>query len=181
MNRETYDSIKQSPESVPADSIGRISKNFYWYFAVCLDSEQLEELKKFGLNGTTLRFTGLMTGDVSVKTYKINKEEDGGAVVIFRGTSDSAELISARYQPVEIVLRTYEGIKIPKSALRQVDGEWGVYCMSGRLSVFKKVDSVYETDNYILVKSSGEKSSDVYIYDEIIVSGKGITDKQVIE
>ena len=63
---------------------------------------------------------------------------------------------------------------LQKTSLRLIDGELGVYIKYGNLVKFKKVDIIYETDDYILSSATEGSGSYLSLYDEIITSGKNL-------
>ena len=73
---------------------------------------------------------------------------------------------------MEIILNDYEGIRVPRKAIRfNKNNDKGVYVILGQRIMFKKIDSIYECDEYILSKIT---SDDEYIsmYDDIICEGE---------
>lgn len=63
----------------------------------------------------------------------------------------------------------YEGIKVPRKAIRFQDGK-GVYVKLGERISFKKIDVIYEGGDYVL---SSLNAGDGYLslYDDIVVEG----------
>ncbi|MPM49547.1 hypothetical protein SDC9_96277 [bioreactor metagenome] len=66
-------------------------------------------------------------------------------------------------------------------ARRVVDGVTGVYVLSGMEMTFKPIEAVYTTDSYTIVKWDPSKPGALKLYDEIILSGKGIYDGKVVQ
>ena len=100
----------------------------------------------------------------------------------------SSDFVRHRAEQVSLIKGEYEGIKVPRSAIRfrdieetvtdektgeettQVTNYRGVYVMDGEKIIFKKLDVVYEGDDYVL--SSLHADDDYLIlYDSIIVEG----------
>ena len=102
------------------------------------------------------------------------------AVVIFQSTVMDVLYLDNRYQTADVVADTYEGLRVPKEALRQVDGKWGVYTLSGAVARFKAIDWICETENAYIVEPAESQSKGLYYYDKIIVTGKDISEGKVV-
>jgi len=78
-------------------------------------------------------------------------------------------LVRHRVERVEMVSNSYEGIYVPREAIRfNAKGEKGVYVKLGQGIVFKKVDVIYEGNDYLLSANKGDAEY-VLLYDDIIV------------
>ena len=79
-----------------------------------------------------------------------------------------------------MVANRYDGVYVPREAVRfNALGEKGVYVKLGQGIVFKKLDVVYEGDNYLLSANSGDPEY-VLLYDDIIVDGISKKDEAYI-
>ncbi len=161
------------------DIVGGLVQGFEWYFAAVVDEDQAALLRD--RKSVTVRFPSLGNQSVSVSVYRVGKSEQGKAVAIFRSAVIDESYLSARQEDMDLIYDTYTGIKVPKEALRQVDGQWGVYCLVGGFSRFKPVEWVYQTDSYYLVKPAASASEGLVMYDQIIVSGKDIENDKVVK
>ena len=79
-----------------------------------------------------------------------------------------------RNEDIKIKFTNYRGIRVDKSALRLIDGVLGVYIKFGSLVKFRKVDIIYETEDYIISSATEGSGSVLSLYDEIIVQGKNL-------
>ena len=78
-----------------------------------------------------------------------------------------------------IVLETYTGLQVNSKAVRFVDGEKGVYVLSGSVVHFVPVNIIYSTDSYCIceTETTGVR---LKLYDEVIIKGKNLYDGKVI-
>ena len=76
------------------------------------------------------------------------------------------KLFQWRHQQVDIIKRTYKGIKVPKEAIRLSGGKEGVYVISGSRAVFKEVTRLFETNSFYIVKADGTDDRNLFIYDK---------------
>ncbi len=56
----------------------------------------------------------------------------------------------------------------------------GVYVITGMYAEFKRITPVYETEDYYIVRSDPTKTSNLLVFDEIIISGRNLENKKVI-
>ena len=85
-------------------------------------------------------------------------------------------------QSAQVDFASYEGIRIPAEALHIVDGEKGVYVKYGNIVYFRKIQILYQDEDFILVPEGGKVGSDneVRLYDEIITEGSGLKDEKLL-
>ena len=114
--------------------------------------------------------------------YDIRPSGSGHYLVIFQGDTNLGELLSLRRQSVEIIRATYKGIKVPVGALRMDEDQLGVFVLSGNRARFRPVEIIYETDSYVLIRSSGTATTTtVFPQDEVITKAKEIEHKKVVK
>lgn len=168
--------LNQEPK-IDEDSMGKIMDNFSWYFAAFVDTKDLNGLEEG--DTLSLRFNQV-SNDVTVTVYRI-VQDDAGNLIILQGNTVNSELLSMRKQSVEMIRNTYTGIKIPKDAVRMVNDKLGVYILSGSISRFKPITTIYEGDHYYLIKQGSTNDTGVVVGDNIIVKSKDIEDKKVVK
>lgn len=81
-------------------------------------------------------------------------------------------LVQYRTERVEIILDDFNGIKVPREAVRfNKNNEKGVYVLLGQRIAFKKVDVIYECDEYLLSAITSDTSY-ISVYEDIILNGE---------
>ena len=94
---------------------------------------------------------------------------DGQSIVILSCDSLDAALVSERVQRIELVFDDYTGLKVPREAIRFNDKkEKGVYVILGQDVQFKKIDIIYEGDDYVLSKNTSNEDY-LLLYDQILL------------
>ncbi len=179
MSVEEFDALADSAVNNDG-AIGKIVTDFEWYFACTLRNEEVSPLSEG--NTVTMQFDA--TGDllIKAKVHYIGSKTDDETVVVFKGSENLDKLILLRKQAATIILKTYEGLKVPKTALRvDEDGSIGVYVITGLYAEFKKIDPVYETRDYYIVKTDPTTTKSLLNNDIIIVGGKGLSDRKVLK
>lgn len=161
-----------------SEAIGGLVKGFEWYFAVVVPEEQASALRD--RETVSVRFPSISSQTLRVDIYDVRTEDNGQALIILRSGEMVEGYLTARQEDIEIIYNSYSGIMVPKDALRQEDGEWGVYCLVGGVTRFKPVEWIYQTDSYYLVEPAASSSKGLVMYDQIIVSGKDLEKDKVV-
>lgn len=81
-----------------------------------------------------------------------------------------SELVQHRVETVEMSVENYEGIKVPRKAIRFQGDDKGVYIKLGENVIFRKIDVIFEGDDYVISAASTD-SDYLMLYDDIIVEG----------
>jgi len=89
--------------------------------------------------------------------------------------------LTAREQDIDIVAGTYTGLKVPSQALRQQEGQWGVFILDGSVASFKPVTWQYGTESYLLVPCAPSAKEGLFRYDRVIVQGKNLADNKIVQ
>lgn len=175
----TAEDIKTAtPAAAGGNVIGSLMQEFAWYYAAVVDHDTAEALRN--RTAVSVRFPQISDQRITVTVEQI-RTEDHEAVVVLKSTDMSAQYLSARTQEIQIVLNTYTGIRVPRAALRQLEGQWGVYCLDGSVAAFKPVEWIYQTEEYYLVPSAARPAEGLYQYDKMILGAKNLADGQVMK
>lgn len=126
--------------------------------------------------------------DIPVTVYRIQKEKDAAeAVLVLSGMDITPELVTMRRQEAEVILQTYTGIRVPKSAVKienddKGNPQQGVYILTGNMSRFKPIEVLFETDTYYVVKQgTNREDTGLVAGDNIIVKARGLEDLKVVK
>lgn len=180
--------IAQTPEADDGNTLGKIVKGFSWYMAAEIPAEQAERLKVG--QALTVNFTqASMESPVTV--YAVNQEPNSDtALLVMEGTEFSSEMVSMREQPVEIIIATYTGLKVPKTAVRVQDRtdsdgkthqDTGVFILSGSIQKFKLINELFDAGDYYVVEQSATNSDMLVERDQVIVQGKNLQNNMVVK
>lgn len=175
----TISDVKQATaDSSTVSAIGSIVQDFSWYYAAVVDHNTAETLRH--RSNVSVRFPKISDTLIQMSIESI-RTEGNQALIVLKSTNMNAKYLSARTEDIQLVLNKYTGIQVPRQALRQVDGRWGVYCMDGSLTKFKPVEWIYQTDEYYLVPCAARPSEGLYQYDKMIIGAKNLADGQVVK
>lgn len=180
-----YDAI--APEAA-SSTVGRLIAGEEWRFVTVLSAADTARLQKG--QAISLRAATGVDFDLDVTVERIGREENGRVIVVLRGGSHLAYVTLLRAQNVELILARYEGLRIPKNAVRvDADGSSGVYCLVGLRAYRKPVEVLWQGEDYCLVRPVGiettsESLRQLYTLragDEAIVSANDLYDGKVVE
>lgn len=170
---------------ISESSIGKIIDGYNWYVATVVDSSAAGSFTK----GKTVRLMFDDSGKNPVKTvvHLVKNFDSSKTLLVFRCNLMNEELTALRKVDGKIILNEYTGLKVSRDAVRlDEDGNSGVYVRTGNMVNFRSLNIVYSEDSFVIAvkpsADSGIKLSHTHLklYDEIIISGKELSDGMVI-
>ena len=179
-----FDAI--TPAAV-SSTVGKIIGSDEWRFVTVLPEQDAARLRE--RQSLTLRMASGVSFDLPVTVERIGKVEGGRCVLVLMSDDYLSYLTLLREQNAELILHSYEGLRIPKNALRVgEDGKSGVYCLVGLTAYFKPVNILYQGTDFCLVEPgevTGETDNKVLLYtlranDEVIISANDLYNGKVI-
>ena len=168
----------------PVDQQSNMGKLIYgdtWYYVVTLPEEQASYLKSQG--AVTLRFAKGFDQNIRMQVVSVSAPEDGQAAVTLSCRKYLAQTTLLRHQAADVILRTYEGLRVPSNALRvSEEGVTGVYCVDGSTAAFRPVTVLYQGQGYALVRAADGASDTqtLRVGDEVIATAGALSDGKVI-
>lgn len=168
----------------PVDEQSNMGKLIYgdtWYYVVTLPEEQASYLKSQG--AVTLRFAKGFDQNIRMQVVSVSAPEDGQAAVTLSCRKYLAQTTLLRHQAADVILHTYEGLRVPSNALRvSEEGVTGVYCVDGSTAAFRPVTVLYQGQGYALVQPADGASDTqtLRVGDEVIATAGALSDGKVI-
>ena len=174
---EDLDNLKPS-EDVNG-KIGKIVSDYEWYLAAEISISQSH---KYNLGDMVKISTNIKSNPIiSATVASINPSKvDQTAVIVLKCNEMSVESAEIRNGPMTIISNQYKGLKIKKSALRVVNSKTGVYVLTGVQINFVPVEVLYSNDEYIICKQGASEGNVLRLYDDVVVKGKRLYDKKVV-
>ncbi len=145
-------------------AIGKVFKDYSWKMVGVINVANryfVHEKLQFSIDSSEKIHT------VTVESITPTGNGNEAIIVISCDELDS-ELASSRTADVELTFVEATGIRAPRTAIRFVGGEKGVYVMVGEQLEFKKLDVIYEGDDYVLSKNTSD-SDYLNLYDRIVI------------
>lgn len=203
----SFDMLTSASPSLPRDEIGRspigkIATGYKWYIALEIEKDNADEIN------IGQKYKGVFPynydTELSLVAEKVLTDSSSRAIAVFSCNEMPSGFSYLRSQAVEIILSESKGFRVPKTAVRIVDGYEGVYTLYGSTVVFKRIDILLEVEGHYIVSTVDPLKKDenaeteiptdtsaeadtaenkVYgylsLYDRIIVSGKDLSDGMV--
>ena len=166
--------LQQEIPTTGSDLAGRIVTGFSWrFYGVC----DLDTAARFdGVTSVKIRVPGKQDEALDATVTEVAADETAGlAKITLECRTINADVLRLGREDAEIVLNTYEGIRVSKRAMHIVDGERGMYVKYGSLQRFRRIVVLFEDENYLLLDPEAE-DNEVRLYDEIIVEGPNLQD-----
>ncbi len=151
---------------VTENTVGKLLKSYEWKFLGII-----KNTNKFLINdGLSIRFNSSnKVYDVTVDSIKPIDGTDNSIVILSCNELDE-NVLNNRFDNAELIFDEYTGVKIPREAIRFQGEQKGVYVMLGQQITFKKIDVIYEGDDYVLSKNTSDDSY-LLLYDQILLEG----------
>lgn len=162
--------------------MGKLIYGDTWYYVVSLPEEQAAQLKALGT--VTLRFAKGFDQNLRMQVANVSAAENGQAAVTLSCRKYLAQTTLLRHQAADVILRTYEGLRVPSNALRvSEEGVTGVYCLDGVTAAFRPVTVLYQGQGYALVRPAdgAADTRTLRAGDEVIASAGALHDGKVIQ
>ena len=167
---EDFENIKSvKPQN---NEIGKVISENEWYIVTVVNTADIKGISE----GDSINInTSLSSADsLSVNIKKINKSLDGKkSVLIMSCMKMNSELATMREKNMQLVLKTYRGLKVNSKAVRVKNKQTGVYVKLGAVKRFVNVDIIYHSKEYVIVKTENGNNQ-LKIYDDVIVKGKNL-------
>lgn len=150
----------------------KVVTNHIWQFVFTVTDEQALSLGEG--RSVQVRFPN-QASTVKMTVKEMRRDVEAGKyLVILEGDVISEYLLTTRVQTCELLLGTYTGLKVPKSAIRYEDGVPGVYVILMDKMYFRTIHIVYETEEFVISSATEDETSPLKLYDTIIVEGVGL-------
>lgn len=176
--------LGKKPKKISEKTVGKIIGDFNWYLLCPVERSQAASFTE----GFTYQLAFPYSSDVRIDgklTKKVMQTDSDRVILVFSANAIPREFNYSRSQTVQIILKSYSGLQIVKSALRQIDGVEGVYVLQGGTVTFKKVRRIHENEGYYLVEQLKPNDPEVYehlkLYDSVIVRGKNLYVGKVVD
>lgn len=195
MTEDKINEIVANPKkSVDKNAIGKLISDYHWRVAAVIDEENLEGISEGSEVDLRVGSDGRQ-----FKAEVFSKEScgNGKVVCVFECDRLNSVVTGGRVAHFKLIINSYGGLRVPRKALRYNDkGERGVFIERGNNLIFKKVEVMFWSDDYVICKqnvvkkrddaSSGddeyEEIDDDYLklYDIIVTEGKDLYDGKFV-
>jgi putative membrane fusion protein len=172
-----YDNIKEPLEKpqnavTAGQPVCKVVNNQTWYVMTSVKTDIADKISKG--QKVTLRFSQLPGIEAKGTVEYISKEDSNADknVVVIKCEQYKEGVLSLRFTGIELVLESYEGYRVPISAIRIVDGERGVMVRTESGTFFRKCRVLYtdiQDQTVIISKDFNDNKGQLAESDSIII------------
>lgn len=167
--------------AVTADSgnyMGKLVDGFNWYIFCVLDYEKVMGIQ---MNGKlTVEFLGTTAEPIKAEVVAINDAVGGKTALVLKCNLMNTKYAVLRNEQIRLVFNEYTGFQVNNKAIRELDGQKGVYVLNGNIITFKKINIVYSDSEYSVCTTPDGESGYIKLYDEIVVEGTDLYDGKIL-
>ncbi len=167
--------ITAQRESVPEHTIGRLICGQKWYL-VCELPAGVSDRCAVG-DSLLLTLIGEELTDLPVQIERLFTQEDGASLLVVSCAERMQDVSALRAVTATLNFKTYEGLRVPKTAVRTEDGVTGVYVLIGAKARWKPVEILFAYEEYCLIRQEPEG---LRADDQVILTEEEIRDGSVI-
>ncbi len=159
--------------------MGKLVDGFNWYMLCVID---YEDAVKLSIGGKAyVEFTMTAAQPLDAEIAAIGNTVDGKAGVVLKSNLMNTEYAGLRNEQIRITFDSYTGFEVNNRAIREVEGQKGVYVLSGNIVEFKKINIIYSDSEYSICNNPDNESGYIELYDEVIVEGTDLYDGKVLD
>ena len=169
--------LNAQKKEVPNNVMGKLVDEFDWYFVCTIPYDESGELTV----GKTVRVNvpNTSVGIINCTVVSKGDKEDDSVAVVLKCNLMNRDVANLRIHDIEIIVNDYIGMKVNNKAIREKNGEKGVYVQRGNLIQFRKINIITSTEEYSIVECVTD-SSYLQQYDTIITEGVDLHDGKVV-
>ena len=142
--------LDEAQDAEASQSLGKLITSFEWYFCAIVEPSQIKGLE----NGDKIDVS--VSGTDHVYSCKIisGAENQPGVqktALVLQCSEMNSDIASLRTADIELRLNSYEGIKMPASAVHVNNGEKGVYALVASVVEWRKANVLYTQGDYVVL------------------------------
>lgn len=186
---------------IPSNAAGKVVSNVKWFVACEVSSDEASAISIYDGDITVL-LPDASTDPIPATLRRLSRSSDGRALVILQCDYMDSGLLESRYEPVEIGMGSYTGLRVSKRAIhddyvtkttydendkphKEKKKVQGVYVLYGSEIQFKQISILYSTKDYVICDPSPKENvlfngETISMYDKVIVKGDDLYDGKVI-
>lgn len=172
-----------TPTESLQNCMGKLVDSFNWYLLCVIDSQSAASLSSG--SRITVEFPLSSAQAISAEVVSVQNAGTDSAAVVLRSNLMNPQYAGLRKEQIRLVLQNFTGYRVNNKAIREVEGEKGVFILSGNIIKFKKVNIAYSDETYSVCVTPKDDNGNplsgyVSLYDEIIVEGTDLYDGKIL-
>lgn len=172
-----------TPTEALQNCMGKLVDSFNWYLLCVIDSQSAASLSSG--SRITVEFPLSSAEAISAEVVSVPNAGTDSAAVVLRSNLMNPQYAGLRKEQIRLVLQNFTGYRVNNKAIREVEGEKGVFILSGNIIKFKKVNIAYSDETYSVCVTPKDENGNplsgyVSLYDEIIIEGTDLYDGKIL-
>ena len=191
-------------ESVDPDAyIGKVIRGVNWYLLCPVTADEATNISH-NSESVSVRIPYAMSAEIPAKVLYVNSLADEDKYIVVLQCNYMSDAISKiRNESIEIVVNSYEGLKISKSAIHddeltrkttddsgntktETKTVQGVYVEYGNELRFRQIVIKFSGDNYVICDEDPDREllfngSTLTLYDQVVIEGGDLYDGKLIK
>lgn len=160
-------------ETASGNVIGKMIEDYKWKLVAVFTEGQAAAI---GDNDYVRLIVGADQTEIKAKVESVDKQ-GSDYIAIFSADDLNSTIASSRVGRFKLLVDSYNGIRIASSAIHFDDeNNIGVYIKNGTQAEFVRIDRIYSSEEYVIVRDTTGKSGYLSLYDNVIVEGKDLYD-----
>lgn len=174
-----FQTLDQQTGPVPEAAVGRLITGQTWYFVTEVPVQRLHGYEKGDRLDVSFAQEDLQ--ELRMTIERIGEAQGDTCLVVLSCDKKMQNVTALRRQSANLVFGTTQGLRVPKKALYHVEGETGVYVLSGPRAKWKPVEILCEYGEDYLVAWDSSNTDNLWPKDELIITAEELTDGKVIQ
>ena len=177
MTAQDYNAV--TPESVPENAIGKLIRGTTWYYVTTLPASELKDVKEGAR--VQLLFARDVYDQLDMTVERVGNNEAGYKLLVLSCDKYMQNVTLLRQQSADVVFNSYQGLRVPKDAVRVEDGgQTGVYVLEGATARWKPITILHDNGESYVVELDKTSTANLWPGDEIIIHAKNLYDGKVV-
>ncbi|MBS6845348.1 MAG: hypothetical protein KH299_04585 [Firmicutes bacterium] len=177
MTAQDYNAV--TPESVPENAIGKLIRGTTWYYVTTLPASELKGVKEGA--SVQLLFARDVYDQMDMTVERVGNNEAGYRLLVLSCNQYIQNVTLLRQQSADVVFNSYQGLRVPKDAVRVEDGgQTGVYVLEGATARWKPITILHDNGESYVVELDKTSTANLWPGDEVIIHAKNLYDGKVV-
>ncbi|MBP3633568.1 MAG: hypothetical protein J6J43_03230 [Oscillospiraceae bacterium] len=171
---------KLQPEEVDPAFIGKLITDSTWYYVLAVDEQLVQDLR---IGDTVpVSFVSAFYEELPMTVNRLGDPENGKRLLVLSCDRYTQNVTLLREQSADVVFTSYEGLRVPKEAIRVTeDRRTGVYVMEAGAAAWKYVDILHDNGESYVVVLDKTSTNNLWPGDEIIITADELYDGKVLQ
>ena len=176
MTVQDYNAVTQ--QEVPEGAIGKLIRGTTWYYVTSLPASELKDVKAG--SSVSVLFARDVYDQIDMKVERVGNNEAGYKLLVLSCDRYMQNVTLLRQQSADVVFNSYQGLRVPKDAVRVIDGQTGVYILEGATARWKPITILHDNGESYVVELDKTSTANLWPGDEVIIHAQNLYDGKVV-